>query len=130
MAVKAYKIDMPIYRQVVKLYIGNTFKEANEKVEKDYGLEKDDCHFTQGRVMTVTHKEDGYIHFLLILPSEVEASLLAHEAVHLAWDILEHVEVKVDYNNHEALTYLVGHIIDQTTEFIDKYNGNSKIKSN
>lgn len=35
---------------------------------------------------------------------------VAHECVHAAFDILDHVGVKVDPNNHEALAYMIGHL--------------------
>ena len=130
MAVKSYQIPLPIYRQIVKVYTGEAYKDITTKIEKDYELEPFEYDFQTASSLVVTNKEDKLIHFILILPKEVSYSTLAHECLHCAWDILEHVNVEVTNSNHEALAYLVGHLMDHAIEIIDKYNGNTKTKSN
>ena len=130
MAVKSHQIPLPIYRQIVKIYTGESYKDITTKIEKDYGLEPFEYDFQTASSLVVTHKEDNLIHFILILPKDVSYSTLAHECLHCAWDILGHVDVEVTKDNHEALAYLVGHIMDHAIEIIDKYNGNTKTKSN
>jgi hypothetical protein len=39
--------------------------------------------------------------------------IIAHEAIHLAYRLLEHVGVEIDADNHEALTYLVTWIMEK-----------------
>ena len=130
MAVKSYQIPLPIYRQIVKVYIGEFYKDITTKVEKDYELEPFEYDFQTASSLVVTHKENNLIHFILVLPKDVEYYTLAHECIHCAWDILSHVEVEVTKDNHETLAYLVGNIMDHAIEIIDKYNGNTKTKSN
>ena len=130
MAVKSYQIPLPIYRQIVKVYTGEVYKDITTKIEKDYELEPFEYDFQTASSLVVTNKEDKLIHFILILPKEVPYSTLAHECLHCAWDILEHVNVEVTNSNHEALAYLVDHLMDHAIEIIDKYNGNTKTKSN
>ena len=130
MGVKSYQIPLPIYRQIVKVYTGEVYKDITTKIEKDYELEPFEYDFQTASSLVVTNKEDKLIHFILILPKEVSYSTLAHECLHCAWDILEHVNVEVTNSNHEALAYLVGHLMDHAIEIIDKYNGNTKTKSN
>ena len=130
MTVKSYQIPLPIYRQVVKVYTGEVYKDIRAKIEKDYDLEPFEYDFQTASSLVVTNKEDKLIHFILVLPKEVPYAILAHECLHCAWDILEHVNVEVTNSNHEALAYLVGHLMDHAIEIIDKYNGNTKTKSN
>ena len=130
MVVKSYQIPLPIYRQVVKVYTGEVYKDIRAKIEKDYDLEPFEYDFQTASSLVVTNKEDKLIHFILVLPKEVSYAILAHECLHCAWDILEHVNVEVTNSNHEALAYLVGHLMDHAIEIIDKYNGNTKTKSN
>lgn len=130
MAVKSYQIPLPIYRQIVKVYTGEVYKDITTKIEKDYELEPFEYDFQTASSLVVTNKKDKLIHFILILPKEVSYSTLAHECLHCAWDILEHVNVEVTNSNHEALAYLVGHLMGHAIEIIDKYNGNTKTKSN
>lgn len=54
---------------------------------------------------------DGQSHFIAYIPDSATESMIAHEAVHLAMFILDWVGVKVDAENHEALAYLVEHIV-------------------
>lgn len=130
MGVKSYQIPLPIYRQIVKVYTGEVYKDITTKIEKDYELEPFEYDFQTASSLVATNKEDKLIHFILILPKEVPYSTIAHECLHCAWDILEHVNVEVTNSNHEALAYLVGHLMDHAIEIIDKYNGNTKTKSN
>ena len=130
MAVKSYTIPLPIYRQIVKIYIGDIYTSVTSKIEKDYELEPFEYEFQQASSLVLTNKEDKLIHFILVIPKDVAYSTLSHECLHCAWDILEHVGVKVNNDNHEALAYLVGHLMDHAIEIIDKYNGNTKTKSN
>lgn len=43
--------------------------------------------------------------FFLAL-NERKMDILAHEAIHSSWDILDNAGVKVTYKNHEMLSYL------------------------
>lgn len=46
---------------------------------------------------------------------------LAHELIHLTWDILDIVGVRISNNNHEALTYFFDYLLEQCNEFIKEY---------
>lgn len=47
-------------------------------------------------------------------------SLVLHEAIHSAWDVLNHVGIEVTHDNHEALTYLVEYIFTETLKLWSK----------
>jgi hypothetical protein len=46
---------------------------------------------------------------------------LSHELIHLSWDILDVVGVKINNNNHEALTYYFDYLLEQCNNFIKEY---------
>ena len=72
MAVKSHQIPLPIYRQIVKVYTGESYKDITTKIEKDYGLEPFEYDFQTASSLVVTHKEDNLIHFILILNKELQ----------------------------------------------------------
>jgi hypothetical protein len=45
------------------------------------------------------------------------ANTCAHESVHAAYQILHLVGIPVDFDNHEALAYLVGWVAEQCNEY-------------
>lgn len=66
------------------------------------------------------HVEDpkGGPHFVVFLPDDVPILTIAHEALHIAWYLLEFKGVKVDMNNHEALAYLQQYVFQQSALFL------------
>ena len=40
--------------------------------------------------------------------------------------MLDHVDVKVDVDNHESLSYLIGHLVDICTNIVKKHNKKNK----
>tara|TARA_Y100000034_G_C6670297_1_gene294230 strand:- start:219 stop:584 length:366 start_codon:yes stop_codon:yes gene_type:complete len=58
-------------------------------------------------------KGDEEWQFIVALPEEFEPNTTFHEALHCAYDILAHVEVKVEHDNHEVLAYLQEYIYEQ-----------------
>ena len=130
--IKKYHFYVPIYSRKVYVYIGEDYKKINDKINKDYSLTDIDnrADYLEASTIIMSHKEDGLIDNIFLLPSSVEPYTIAHECVHMAWSILDLVGVKVEADNNEALAYLVGHLMDHAIEIIDKYNGNTKTKSN
>lgn len=51
--------------------------------------------------------------FLAYIPNDCPFKTVAHEALHLAWYILDSYGVRVSINNHEALAYLQEHLVAQ-----------------
>ncbi|WP_093320200.1 hypothetical protein [Thorsellia anophelis] len=46
--------------------------------------------------------------------------VISHESIHAAWVILENAGVKLDANNHEALTYLSDWVVKQVLSIKEK----------
>ena len=52
----------------------------------------------------------------------------AHESVHVSWDILDRVGVKITPDNHEAQAYLVDYIFDMCKTAVEHYIKTYKLK--
>lgn len=63
---------------------------------------------------------DGKPWFLMYIPEDVKPDCLAHECLHIAWYVLDWHGIKVKYNNHEMLTYLMAHIMKQFYKQVDE----------
>jgi len=130
--VKKYTFYVPIYSRRVYVYIGDDYKDINKKVNKDYKIEEsgDKANYLEASVVEMTHKGEGLVDNLFLLPSNVEQHTVAHECVHMAWDILDLVGVRVEADNNEALAYLVGYLMKEVNIIITKHNGQTTVKNN
>ena len=60
-------------------------------------------------------------HFLVISAKKhYTMDVLAHEATHVSWHILDQMGVKLSADNHEAQTYLISWIMRESIKFFDK----------
>lgn len=106
-----YKIEIPVYNDYILVYMAKDVEDAIKEVEDEY-----DVSFTNSDMfaaLTTTLKKKGREVVILMMPTDASNKVIAHESVHLAWDILDSHYVKVDADNHEALTYLVEYIVGQ-----------------
>lgn len=55
-------------------------------------------------------KEKDKARWVVALPHNVAPWVLAHEATHVALQMAQWYDVKVDHDNDEPIAYLVGHI--------------------
>jgi len=62
-----------------------------------------------GYVATMQHSS-GRMAFLMMLSEIFCEETLYHEALHMAWDLLDYAGVKLTAKNHETLAYLQGYI--------------------
>lgn len=105
------RIDVPIYP--AKLILTSSVRAAWEYAEK-YGPIPEEYKEQEGGI-TITPKPG-----IVIIGVDYEhntPSIVAHEAVHAAWAILDQAQVHVDSENHEALTYLVTWIVEKWQKF-------------
>ena len=68
-----------------------------------------------GKVSNLAH-ESGDEMFIMYLPKKASLLTIVHECLHLAYYALDYAGVKHDSYNHEALTYLQTHLIEQVLE--------------
>lgn len=100
-----YKIKIPIYGQTVRVYFGT---EAYHRDFPEYKKDGDNGCFA-----FVQCNECGPCMVFI----EASPNTVAHECVHAAWDVLDHVGVKVSADNQEPLAYLVGYIVEHVVKF-------------
>ena len=110
---KRFKI--PLYNREVLVY----FCEADAKKEIPL-LEEDEMGFS-GYVETV-QDDDGNRAILLVFRSLEDATIecIAHESTHLAMITLDMAGVPINFDNQEAVAYLVGHCVTRVTGIVEK----------
>ena len=110
---KRFKI--PLYNREVLVY----FCEADAKKEIPL-LEEDEMGFS-GYVETV-RDDDGNHAILLVFRSLEDATIecIAHECTHLAMITLDMAGVPINFENQEAVAYLVGHCVTRVTGIVEK----------
>ena len=110
---KRFKI--PLYNREVLVY----FCEADAKKEIPL-LEEDETGFS-GYVETV-QDDDGNRAILLVFRSLEDATIecIAHESTHLAMITLNMAGVPINFDNQEAVAYLVGHCVTRVTGIVEK----------
>ena len=110
---KRFKI--PLYNREVLVY----FCEADAKKEIPL-LEEDEMGFS-GYVETV-QDDDGNRAILLVFRSLEDATIecIAHECTHLAMITLDMAGVPINFDNQEAVAYLVGHCVTRVTGIVEK----------
>ena len=110
---KRFKI--PLYNREVLVY----FCEADAKKEIPL-LEEDEMGFS-GYVETV-QDDDGNRAILLVFRSLEDTTIecIAHESTHLAMITLDMAGVPINFDNQEAVAYLVGHCVTRVTGIVEK----------
>jgi len=124
---KVFQLDTTPYNQEVWAIIGNSASDAvyyiNEKF-KDNIDELDDEGDRHRGFQWKTHYLSGTYEkarfFVYINVKDLKTTTVEHELLHLTWDILYHIGIKLTNTNHEAQTYLFEHLIN---DFKNKTNG-------
>lgn len=65
-----------------------------------------------GMVFQVKSKDNGCLGSLVWIPNSVNIGAIAHEASHVAMDILSDIGYKLDDENQEPLSYMIGWVAD------------------
>jgi hypothetical protein len=117
------QLNIPIYNNVIHVYLyPNEIKEATDILEKKYsGVNLDDCMFIDAFVYEFINKTEIAHDLVMVLPFNVKNKIIAHEAIHAAWNILEFAGVTINNDNHEALAYLVGFLIDGIETILENH---------
>lgn len=108
---KTKTIEIPIYKGELTFIKSDSFKETNER----YKLSIPE------RFGAVTFRNEAIDTFECVVSFvEENISLLAHEAVHVCNFIYEKIGAKLDIENDEFQAYLIGWIVDEMLNFLDK----------
>ena len=110
---KYFKI--PLYNRGVFVY----FNEA-DALKEIPRLEEDEMGFS-GYVQSV-QDDQGVQGILLVFKSLEDATpeVIAHECTHLAMITLDMAGVPINFDNQEAVAYLVGYCAMRVTDIVDK----------
>lgn len=103
------KINLAIYEAKVRVYF------SLEKYLKDFPHRKNK-DYSHTNAFATTEAIGPCVVYI----REPSPSLVMHESIHAAWDILDHVGVNVDYDNQEALTYMAEYIFTETLKLWSK----------
>lgn len=139
MSAYSYHLDVDIYRYKSVLIIGKDPTECNSHLAELWAENNpDDPHMEfigkqnfNGRFTQTSSSHPNAVNINVIMicvgkpdkydqdewETEIQITI-AHEAIHMAFDILNHVGIDIDHDNHEALTYLVSYIQKQINTFI------------
>jgi len=126
---KYKRIPIPIYGDNVELYYGKP-DDFSDMLLKKYKCTLDNFSgYCQGYscILERTTGKITHMHMMLFISSDVVMSsyktifTLHHESIHVAWNILDRVGVRINEGNHEALTYLTEYIASRADEMIEKW---------
>lgn len=97
------------------LFVVPGAKDFQKVVKAVYGVKipNSELRGAAGYVTAIENEVTGQVTFLLMVEKERNETAVWHEALHAAIMILDHVGVKISAKNHEALTYLQGHIVEE-----------------
>ena len=119
--IQKYIIDTTPYNQEVYLLVHSSGRKVCEHINNDYEnvdkIEEDDkCRGFEWKTHYLTDGYEKGRFYLYIHTDNLTNSTIEHEAIHLTWDILDHVGVQITNDNHEAFTYFYEHILKQIRE--------------
>ena len=108
-----FKIKIPVYDSEINVIV-------TEDVARSYGLlckrlewldllESEDS--IAGSAYFI-YDDDEVGDYYMLLPFDADVFLISHEVLHATFIILGHHDVIFDKNNHEAFTYLHGHLVE------------------
>lgn len=108
---KSKRVEIPIYFGSLVMYKSNKWK----KIEKKYNLDS-----TQGFLAFAfsVQQKNRASQYVVCLPKKCDASVLAHEALHITNLILKERGVYVSLEEDEAQAYLLGWVIKELNKFL------------
>lgn len=74
-----------------------------------YGIDMSKSAFGEGYSATFEN-QSGQLAFAMMVPEHYCEETVYHEALHIAWFVLDEAGVKVTADNHEMLAYMQGSI--------------------
>ena len=102
------EINIPIFDATVVLFHGEhaDVEEAVNKKYVDANFENTSYHY--GHYLRI--ESDERIDMCIMLYDCSTHEHVYHESLHAAYDIIDHIGIGIDVNNHELLAYLMNYI--------------------
>lgn len=110
-------IKIPIYNFEFKFIYG-TQEEIFAYFLARFPELKDELDDFNGRYWVIEKDNRKYRYFII---REGLEQYIHHEALHAAWEILDHVGVVVSADNDEPLAYLMDYIANEITKKINSW---------
>jgi hypothetical protein len=118
--IKKFKIDTYSDREIIVIIVDNC-SEGHKYISQKYKY-TDTETFDNYDAVSIMHKTRSYLIFRF---KDLSHSIIAHECMHAAYDILDLVGIPLRAENSEAITYLLETIIRKTLKVLnlkDKLN--------
>lgn len=129
-----YDFPIDIYNKNVYIYIGQCMEDCKYGAELDF-KNLDLSHIENSTLATAVQlvAKEGSTTNLILIPVDQASdynilTTCAHEAVHIAWYILDVVGISLTVDNHEAQAYLVDYIFGGCKDAIEDYKKKYKLK--
>lgn len=108
------KIKIPVYDSEIQMIVTDDLTKSFVKLCKKLDwLEM--LEGNTGPLMDSAcflYDDDDVGNYYLILPYNADVFVISHEVLHATFIILDHHDVMYDKGNHEAFTYLHGHLVE------------------
>jgi hypothetical protein len=112
------EITIPIFNYGVKILYGDTNDIADKLEEYHEGLSCGNERTNKGTYLVVTNKKDGIQYDYMIISDDSDESTIYHESLHLAWEVLDRIDIEISPDNHEILAYLQEYIAKEVINII------------
>jgi hypothetical protein len=108
------KIKIPIYDSDINLVITDDIYKSLVKIckKEDWLDLLEDIQDSGIGSAYFLYDDDSIGEYYMVLPYNADVFLISHEVLHATFIILDHHNVMYDKINHEAFTYLHGHIVE------------------
>jgi hypothetical protein len=107
---KIYKLRLPMYRQLVEVCVTDNVLAAVQKYIKNSNRTKP--------IRAVYYTLEAQGRSMLFLPIDIEPGELAHECYHMSRHIMG--EIGATGSDEEFVAYLLGYLVEKTTEIVEK----------
>lgn len=108
-----FTIKIPVYDSDIHVVVTSDVPKSYKKLCKKLNwleLLEDESSSQDSACFVYGQEEVG--DYYMILPYGVDIFVISHEVLHATFIILEDHNVMFDKNNHEAFTYLHGHLME------------------
>lgn len=118
-----FKIKIPVYDSEINVIVTEDIAESYNKLCKRLEwldlLESSEDSVAGSAYFIYDDNQVG--DYYMLLPYDADVFLISHEVLHATFIILGHHDVIFDKNNHEAFTYLHGHLVEMVYDKLKSF---------
>lgn len=109
-----YELEVPIYGHKINIWVTKDIEKVCKQIEAEYDLDLSNCYKSLGCTFTL---EDDF-NLGLILDDKKDINSLTHECVHLTYMIYDSIDVELNFENQELMSYMTGSLVEAIYEKI------------